>query len=569
MSSQPSISSATTLLETSKRYGLALWRRAWLILLLAVLGAGVGYAYGKTQTPMYSSSIRVMVMRPLQEQSSDLTRFMTNQQIVDTYAQLGRTAGFNQKVIQRAGTIGFVSAFAMPESQFIVLSAQTPNPQAAAPLLNAAVEVLAEEIRAVQASRYTQVEDGLTVQIDGLVVEMERTQQAINERYKLLVAAEKEKLEADIYILEGQLAAATPDSPQASQLQTRLVASRQAYAALLQTNRVAASRDSEVTRLERTLALYQNLYGTLSTSRENVRLSKLQGTPSLIKVEEPVEPLAPFTPRTRRNSLLAGLAGLGLGLALVVIFEFLSDTLKPGEAVRQRLRIPILGQLPLGRPEDGLPVENDPRSLEGEAYRILRTNLAFSAIDRPLQIILLTSPGPGEGKSTLAANLAAVLSQSGRKVLLVDTNLRRPSLHKLLDLQNRLGLSDAIRSAETDLSELIQPYHGQNQVKFDVLTSGALPPNPLELLVSEQMGRVLGQAAVIFDVILLDAPGLMIPDAQVLSARADGVLLVGWAGRTRVGAIHNALEILARSRARMLGLAINAIPGQLWGDRGR
>ncbi|MCG2784730.1 MAG: polysaccharide biosynthesis tyrosine autokinase [Anaerolineae bacterium] len=562
-------SSASSILETIKRYGLALWRRAGLILLLALLGAGVGYAYSKTQTPMYSSSIRVMVMRPLQEQSSDLTRFMTNQQIVNTYAQLGQTAGFNQKVIQRAGAIGFVSAFAMQDSQFIILSAQTPNPQAAAPLLNAAVEVLAEEIRAVQASRYTQVEDGLTLQIDGLVVEIERTQQAVNERYKLLVAAEKEKLEADIYILEGQLAAATPDSPQASQLQTRLLASRQAYAGLLQTNRVAASRDSEVTRLERTLALYQNLYGTLSTNRENVRLSKLQGTPTLIKVEEPFEPLAPFTPRTRRNSLLAGLAGLGLGLALVIVFEFLSDTLKPGEAVRQRLRIPVLGQLPLGRPEDGLPVENDPRSLEGEAYRILRTNLAFSAIDRPLQIILLTSPGPGEGKSTLAANLAAVLSQSGRKVLLVDANLRRPRLHKLLDLQNRLGLSDAIRSAETDLAELIQPYHGQNQVKFDVLTSGALPPNPLELLVSEQMGRVLGQAAVIFDVVLLDAPGLMIPDAQVLSARADGVLLVGWAGRTRVGAIHNALEILARSRARVLGLAINAIPGQLGGDRGR
>jgi polysaccharide biosynthesis transport protein len=562
-------SPGSSILETLQRYGLALWRRAWLILLLVMLGAGAGYAYSKTQTPMYSSSIRVMVMRPLQEQSSDLTRFMTNQQIVDTYAQLGQTTGFNQKVIQRAGTIGFVSAFAMQDSQFIILSAQTPNPQMAAPLLNAAVEVLAEEIRAVQASRYTQVEDGLTVQIDGLVVEMERTQQAINERYKLLVAAEKEKLEADIYILEGQLAAAAPDSPQASQLQTRLLASRQAYAALLQTNRVAASRDSEVTRLERTLTLYQNLYSTLSTNRENVRLSKLQGTPTLIKVEEPFEPFAPFTPRTRRNSLLAGLAGLGLGLALVVSFEFLSDTLKSGEAVRQRLRIPILGQIPLGRPEAGLPVEGDPRSLESEAYRILRTNLAFSAIDRPLQIILVTSPGPGEGKSTLAANLAAVLSQSGRKVLLVDANLRKPSLHKLLDLQNRLGLSDAIRSAETDLLALIQPYDGQNKVRFDVLTSGALPPNPLELLASEQMRRVLGQAAVIFDVILLDTPGLMMSDAQMLAARADGVLLAGWAGRTRVGAVHNALEILARSRARVLGLVLNAIPGQLRADRGR
>jgi len=297
------------------------------------------------------------------------------------------------------------------------------------------------------------------------------------------------------------------------------------------------------------------------TNRENVRLLKLQGTPSLIKVEEPYEPLAPYVPRTGRNTVLAGLASLGLAIGLVIVFEFFSDTLKTVETVRQRLRIPILGQIPFGRAGDRLPVESDPRSSESEAYRILRTNLAFSAIDAPLRIILLTSPGLGEGKSTVAANLAAVFSQASRKVLLVDANLRRPSLHKLLDLQNRLGLSDAIRDTEMNLADLIQPYRGQNQVEFDVLTSGALPPNPLELLASDRMGQILVKVSGMFDVVLLDASGLALPDAQVLAARADGTLLVGWAGRTRVAAAHNALEMLASSRTRVLGLVLNAIPG--------
>jgi polysaccharide biosynthesis transport protein len=153
-----------------------------------------------------------------------------------------------------------------------------------------------------------------------------------------------------------------------------------------------------------------------------------------------------------------------------------------------------------------------------------------------------------------------VLSQAGRRVLLIDANLRRPSLHQLLDLQNRFGVSDAIRAA--DLSEWVQHYRGQNKVKFDVLTSGSLPPNPLELLASEQMQKLLEQAAERFDVVLLDAPGLTRPDAQVLAAGVDGILLVGRVSRTRVDSVRSALETLARSRGRVLGLVLNRIPGQ-------
>ncbi len=557
---------ASAFLEILHQYGLALWRRAWLILILAALGAGAGYVYSKSQIPMYASAMRVMVMRPVKEQSSDLTFWMSNSQVAETYAGLGQTAGFSQKVIARVGRIGVVTAFAMPESQFILLNVQTPDPASAELLLNAAFDVLTEEILSLQRERYRQTEDSLAAQAEEINQKITETRERLDERYSLLAVEEKLALEAQIFALEEQLEAAT-SKQQLSQLQTRLIAARQAYATLLQTNRIAATRDLELAGLERNLALYQNLYATLLTNRENVRLLALQGTPPLLKVEEPLAPLEPYTPRTRRNTALAGLTGLGLAVGLVLLLEFLSDTLKPGESVRRRLPVPILAQLPLLRIGDELPVERDPRSLSAEAYRILRTNLAFSAIGRPLQILLVTSPGPQEGKSLVAANLAAVLSQSGRKVLLVDANLRRPALHKLLDLQNRFGLSDVIRGENGVFEQVVQEYQGRNGVRFEVLTSGSLPPNPLELLDSGRMAALLLQWAGMYDSLILDTPALGLSDAQVLASQADGVLLVGRAGRTRVGAARHALEVLAEIRARVLGLALNAIPGQQ-ADRG-
>lgn len=557
---------STDLIQILKRYGLALWHRAWFVLLLMGLGVLAGFLYSKSQTPMYLSSMRVMVARPVQEQASDFTRLMSNQQIVTTYAQLGQTPYFNQKVMERAGAIGFVSVFAMPDAQFITLMAQSPSSSAVKPLLNAAVDVLADEIYAIQASRYVQIEAGLTEQLQGLALEIEKTQAAIDARYVELVAAEKATLEDQIFSLEQELNALrqtdSPGSQQISQLQTRIVAHRQAYVSLIQTNRVAASKDTEVTRLERTLALYQNLYNNQSVSRENVRLSRLQGTPGLVKVEEPFEPLVPFRPTTARNTLLAAVAGLGLGLALVLLLEFLSDTLKSAEMVRERLDVPVLGQISAGQPSESLRLEDwKPLSPESESYRVLRTKLAFSAIDRPLRLLLVTSPGPSEGKSIVVANLAAVLSQAGRKVLVVDANLRHPSLHRIFDLQNRIGLSDLFKG-DVNLVDLLQPYRGKSQVSFDMLTSGVLPPNPLELLASERMSLALEQMREFAEIVLVDAPSVAsAPDALVLAARADGVLLVGQIGRTRVDAVRAALEQLGQSRARVLGLVLNQIPG--------
>ena len=551
----------TTTLEILRRYSLVIWHRAWLLVFLTLLGALAGYLYSKSKTPMYMGTMQVMVLRPVQEQASDLTRTMTNEQISETYAQLTRLPSFSEQVIERSGKMGFVSGFALPDTQLISLTVQTPDREAIIPLLDTAVDVLVDEIRALQVDRYHETEAGLTIQVEEVEAQISRTQTELNERYTILVAAEKDSLETQIFGFQQELAAVRaapkPDAQRISQLQTRLVSAQQAYTALLQTNRVLPSKDAEVTRLERTLALYQNLYNNLLTNLENVRLARIQGTPSVVRMDEPFAPPFPFSPNTRRNTILFALAGLGAALGLVVLLEFLDDTLKSPETIRQRLGLYVLGWIS-ETPVRGLVVELEPRSPVSEAYRSLRTSLAFSGVDKPARLVLVTSCGAGEGKTTVAANLAAALAQGGRKVLLIDANLRRPALHRLLDLQNRVGLSDVFRSG-VPVIDLIQVYRGDNKAAFGVLTSGSLPPNPLELLSSARMQQVVEETLSLFDVVLLDSSPLVLPDGLVLSAWADGVLLVGQAGKTRMDTVHATLELLARSRARVLGLVVNRV----------
>jgi non-specific protein-tyrosine kinase len=197
----------------------------------------------------------------------------------------------------------------------------------------------------------------------------------------------------------------------------------------------------------------------------------------------------------------------------------------------------------------------DPRSPVSEAYRTLRTNLSFYSLDNPIRTLVVTSPATGEGKSTTVANLAVTMAQSGRRTILVDCDLRRPSLHTLFTLSSEPGLTNMV------LDETEAPLQKTSVENLWLLASGPKPPNPADLLGTHKVDKVIEQLTAQADIVLFDAPPVIaVTDAAVLGAKVDGVLLVIHAGKTRREHAERAKELLEKAKVRLVGATLTNAP---------
>ena len=202
-----------------------------------------------------------------------------------------------------------------------------------------------------------------------------------------------------------------------------------------------------------------------------------------------------------------------------------------------------------------LTVKEDPKSPVSEAYRTLRTNIQFSDFDGCLKTILVTSSGPSEGKSTTASNLALTFAEAGKSVLLIDCDLRKPSIHKKFNISNNKGLSNFLVGQGT-FDDVAQKFEG----RLYILTAGTIPPNPSEMLSSKKMKSFLEEAKLKFDYIVLDTPPVIaVTDAQILSTMADGVVLVVASGQAERAAAQKAKELLEHVSAHILGVVLNKV----------
>ena len=198
-------------------------------------------------------------------------------------------------------------------------------------------------------------------------------------------------------------------------------------------------------------------------------------------------------------------------------------------------------------------LEKQPKSVEAESYRILRTNIMYSSFDKEIKRILVTSSEPGEGKSTTSGNLALAFAQDEKKVILIDCDLRKPSIHKKFRISNNRGLSDVIIDRDK-LNKCIQ----KRTDYLDILTAGKIPPNPSEMLGSEAMSSLLDELSNIYDVIVLDSPPVLaVTDAQILSTKSDGVVLVVRAEKTKKDTVIAAKGVLDKVNANILGTVLN------------
>lgn len=199
----------------------------------------------------------------------------------------------------------------------------------------------------------------------------------------------------------------------------------------------------------------------------------------------------------------------------------------------------------------------DSKSVAAEAYRTLRTNIQFSSYDQEVRVITVTSSRPAEGKSTVACNMAITFAENGKKVLLVDTDLRRPTVHKKFKLPNSLGIVNVIMNMEL-LHEVV---HHDVTEGLDIITSGVIPPNPSELLGSRKFQRFIDEMRDQYDTIILDSPPLLaVTDAQVLTTLSDGTVVVVQHGVTKKDEISQAKELLEKVKGNILGVVLSQIP---------
>jgi succinoglycan biosynthesis transport protein ExoP len=273
-------------------------------------------------------------------------------------------------------------------------------------------------------------------------------------------------------------------------------------------------------------------------------------------VEPALTPSEPIRPRTRLNVALSLLLGLMLGIGLAFLREFLDRSVKAPEELEAAAGAPVVGTIPpFKAAKQPIPVAEQPRTAVAEAFRKLRTNFAFLAVDRESVCCVITSPAAGDGKSTVTANLGIALAQTGQQVVLVDADLRKPTLHKLLGLQQRVGTTTVLLD-QTSVHDAVQ-HLGPDMPA--VLTSGQLPPNPSELLGSRRMAELLTELRSAFDVVLIDcAPLLPVTDPMVVSQFVDGLMLIVRAGVTTKDQVAAARAACGKAGATLFGTVLNA-----------
>lgn len=500
-----------------RHYLSLIWKWLWLVVLSMAVAGGASYLASKATTPLYRTSTTLMVGRVTENPDLSSMDLTTGQQLAYTYTQLARRQPVLQGAIDGLGLnmswqalAGQVSTSIVQQTMLMEISVVDTNPYRA--------KVLADAI----------------------------AQQLI----LLSPGAASANDPEEVAFIESQL----------DDLQTKIEDAEGEITRLSQEKDVASSA-RQIQDLQNQISILESKISGWQYTYTQYRISLQGGDMNALSVveEASVNPW-PISPNVRMNVIVAAAIGLVLAIGGVVLIEYLDDTVKTADDINRASGQATIGSIARIEGTDyaeKLVASHKPLSPTAEAFRVLRTNLQFSAVDHPPKSVMMTSPGPSEGKSVVLANLAVVVAQSGLKVILVDTDLRRPVQHKTFGLPNRHGFSDAILSPKSDLWQHLQKTQVDN---LWLLSSGSLPPNPAELLASEKMKELITVLEEQADLVLFDSPpGLVVTDAMVLGTRVSGVVVVADSGRTRTNDLRMVVDELKRVRVNLFGVVLNRV----------
>ncbi|MBW7884355.1 MAG: polysaccharide biosynthesis tyrosine autokinase [Caldilineaceae bacterium] len=493
-------------------------KRWWWLIVLAGMVAGVSsMAYGLSRPLLYRSTATLMIGSAIQDPNPDNTQFFLAQALARTYADIARRDSVRGAVMQalEMDWLPSYSVTARTDSQLLEVAVVDVDPDRAQAV---AAELVNQLFRLSPAGRESnQREFFVQEQLQKLETTILDTEEEIVRRGEELAQALSAR---DIRDIEDDIRA----------LENKITSLQANYAALLS-----------------------------NTGRGAINTVNV--------IDPPVVPTQPVSGDLWVTAALAALIGALLGTAAAYLLEFIDDRIKTVENVHDMTDLPTLGTIPaianVAAKQRGLVMIADQQDISAEAFRVLRTNLLFASVDHPLHVLQIASPSPNEGKSLVASNVATAFAQTGKRVVLVDADLRRPSVHRLFGLVNNVGVTSALVGGLETVESTLQKTTVPNLL---VMTSGPLPPNPSELLSSQRMQELLARLKGLCDLVVLDSPPVtLVSDTAVLAGSVDGVLLVFRAVETRRDAARNAVRALQQVHAHLLGVALNFVSGDSHG----
>ena len=545
-----------------RRYFFMLLRWWWLVLLCAALAGGAAYFLNSQAVPVYSASSTLFVSQAPTGASSD-TSYSSGERLAQTYSKMLTGRPVLQQVIADLGlpeTPGSlasrVRAGSVQGTSLVQVTVEDSWPERAAAVANAVANTFVRQNQALHQQRYVDSLTRVQTQMNELSALIEETQAKITTLAMQEEARSETALDSLIRQTEARIENLVARGDQATtedalKLLEEAQADLKALAALQ-----APESSGKISSLETVLSSYRTTYATLLQNYEQMRLAS-QSVDYVVLFAPAEAPSTPIRPKTAQNTMLATAVGAALAVGVAFLVEYLDDTLKTPDDVQESLGLSTLGVIGRLSAKEEWVVAQHPRSPLAEAYRMLRTNIRFSSVDKPLHTLLVTSASRAEGKSISSVNLAAAMAQADLRVVLVDGDLRRPRVHKLLGLTEKRGLTEALFEQRVDGN--LQPVAKVTHLR--ALAAGSLPPNPAELLGSQRMEDLLQELKSQSDVVVIDCPPVLaVADTAVLSQKVDGVLLVVQAGATRRGVAQRAVENLRQVGANVIGAVLNAVP---------
>lgn len=486
-----------------KGYIAPLLKWWWLPIVAALMAGGAAYPATDQLPSVYQAHTTLIIGQSFESPTITNVDFGVSSQVAQAYADIALREPVRNATMKALGLEELPNYETVANRQLLEISVTDNIPQRAQAVAN---ELAIQLIRlSPTSSGDPERQEFINQELDGLEASIKATKEEVNRLQSTL----------------GQITSASE----------------------------LANTQQQIVTLESKLNLLQSNYATLLANTE-------KGSPSTIRVLEPAAlPVEPIGLDKKIIVLLAAACGFVLATAAAYLLEYLDDTFEKPEDIARLIQSPIVGYIAdMGKGNQERPyVAEQPRSMIAEAFRSLRTNLEFTS-EKALKTIFVTSSSASEGKTSVAVNLAIAMAQGGKRVVLLDADLRRPGVHRFLGMSNHDGLSNVFQG-QLDIYDAVQTWQDE---KLAVITAGTRAA--VEIPGHKKLDKILSSLEEMADVVIVDGPPFFAADAWVLGARADGVLLVIRPGHTRKGAIKAMMEQVNRSGAKLIGVTLNRIP---------